>query len=127
MKQNRAFLPVITIGILTALTACGREPDISYKTDVAPILSKYCDECHLKGGEGTENTDFVVESYDTVMKGTKFGPVVVAGHSASSTLYRLVTGQVDKSIQMPHDKTEKLNQQEATVIQQWIDQGAQDN
>jgi hypothetical protein len=127
VKASSALKLLVTAGIVSGLVACGSDTDVSYKTDVAPILSKYCDECHLKGGEGTENTDFVVENYDTVMKGTKFGPVIVAGDSTSSTLYRLVTGKVDKSIEMPHEKTEKLNQEELSVIQHWIDQGANNN
>jgi hypothetical protein len=126
MKKSTTYL-FITAGFLFGLTACDREPSVSYKTDVAPILSKYCDECHLKGGEGTENTGFVVESYDTVLQGTKFGPVIVAGDSTSSTLYRLVNGQVDESIQMPHEKTERLTDEELMVVQRWIDQGAKNN
>jgi uncharacterized membrane protein len=127
MTLTSAFLLTIATGMLTGLTACDQEPKISYQNDVAPILSKYCDECHLSGGEGTANTGFVVESYDTVMQGTNLGPVVVAGDAISSTLYRLVAGEVDESIQMPHEKQEKLTEQEVMVLQQWIDQGAQNN
>lgn len=127
MKQRSAFFLLITAGITAGLAACDKEPAVSYKTDVAPILNKYCNECHLSGGEGTEHTGFVVESYDTVMKGTKFGPVIVAGDATSSTLYRLVTGKVDESIMMPHEKEEKLNDEEITVVQHWIDQGAKNN
>jgi hypothetical protein len=126
MKKSAFFL-VIAAGISAGLTACDKEPKVSYNTDVAPILSKYCDECHLVGGEGTENTGFLVESYETVMKGTTLGPVVVAGDSISSTLYRLVAGQVDESIQMPHEKEEKLTEEEIKVVQRWIDQGAKNN
>ena len=60
------------------------------------------------------------------MKGTQYGPVIVAGDSASSTLYRLVAGKVDKSIQMPHGK-EKLSSAEVATIENWIDQGAKNN
>jgi hypothetical protein len=112
---------------LTTFTACDREPGTSYQQDVVPILSKYCNECHLPEGEGTKNTGFLVDSYDAVMRGTKYGPVVVAGDSTSSTLYRLVTGKVDESIQMPHEKEEQLNAEEILVIQNWIDQGAKNN
>ena len=57
------------------------------------------------------------------MKGTKFGPVVVAGDPLSSSLYRLVAGKVDPSIRMPHGK-EALSQEEILKIEQWIEQGA---
>ena len=59
------------------------------------------------------------------MKGTKYGPVVVAGDPLSSSLYRLVAGKVDPSIQMPHGK-EALAPEEIVTIERWIEQGAKD-
>lgn len=111
---------------IAAITACDSAPNVSFKKDVHPILTKRCAECHLAQGEGTQKSGFSTDSYESVMKGTKFGPVVVAGDALSSTLYRLVAGEVDKSIQMPHGK-EKLTGQEIKVIQDWIDQGAENN
>jgi hypothetical protein len=58
-----------------------------------------------------------------MMKGTKFGAVVVPGSSVSSTLYRLVSGQADPSIRMPHGQT-ALSEADAAMIAAWIDQGA---
>jgi hypothetical protein len=108
------------------ISGCGSEQQFSYKSDIKPILDLHCAECHLKGGTGAEATKFLVDSYDNVMKGTKFGPVVVAGDSLSSSLYRLVSGKVDKSIQMPHSKG-PMTADEITAIEKWIDQGALNN
>jgi uncharacterized membrane protein len=127
MTRSSITILGIAAGILSGLTACDREPSISYKTDVAPILSKYCNECHLPGGKGAEKAGFLVESYDTVMQGTKFGPVIMAGDATSSTLYRLVSGQADESIRMPHGKEDRLTDKEVMIVQQWIDQGAPNN
>jgi hypothetical protein len=52
--------------------------------------------------------------------------VVVAGDPLSSSLYRLVAGKVDPSIRMPHGK-ESLSQEEIATIEQWIEQGANNN
>ncbi|MCU7855659.1 MAG: hypothetical protein KZQ79_08215, partial [Candidatus Thiodiazotropha sp. (ex Lucinoma borealis)] len=60
------------------------------------------------------------------MKGTKFGPVVVAGDPLSSSFYRLVAGKVDPSIRMPHGK-EALSTIEISMIENWISQGAENN
>ncbi|MGQ9660601.1 MAG: c-type cytochrome domain-containing protein [Thermochromatium sp.] len=76
--------------ILLALTGCNRPSEVSFAQNVQPILKKRCVECHLNGGAGHVASGFLVESYETVMKGTKFGPVIVPGHAASSSLYRLV-------------------------------------
>ncbi len=127
MKKRSSILLASICGVaIVAITGCSSEKNVSYKSDIKPILDKHCAECHLKGGTGTEATQFLIDSYDNLMKGTKFGPVIVAGDSLSSSLYRLVSGKVDKSIQMPHSK-EPMPATEITAIEKWIDQGAQNN
>ena len=109
------------------LAGCSTGPDtVSFKSGVKPLIDKYCTECHLQGGAGAEASGFVTASYESIMKGTKFGPVVVAGDPLSSSLYRLVAGKVDPSIRMPHGK-EALSQEEILKIEHWIEQGARDN
>jgi cytochrome c553 len=109
------------------LAGCSAGPAaVSFKTDVKPIIDTYCTECHTKGGAGDEASGFVTETYDSIMKGTKFGPVVVAGDPLSSSLYRLVAGKVDPSIRMPHGK-EALSPEEIAKLEQWIEQGAKNN
>ncbi len=105
---------------------CAQEAQVSFKSDVQPILDKHCASCHTGEGDGVKASGFKVDGHANVMKGTKLGPMVVAGHSESSSLYRLVAGKVDKSIQMPHGK-EKLADAEIGSIKSWIDQGAKDN
>ena len=108
------------------LAGCGQAAEVSYARDVKPIIDKNCVECHLNGGKGQVASGFLVETYDSLMKGTKFGPVIVAGDPLSSSLYRLVAGEVDKSIQMPHGK-DPLPPEEIGTIERWIAQGAKNN
>ena len=124
-RQNTLFTAIFA-GIVAAVAGCDKAPSMSFKNDVNPLLNKYCAECHTAQGEGTRESGYEVGSYEAVMMGTKYGPVVVAGDSTSSSLYRLVSGEVHESIQMPHGK-EKLSAEEISVIQNWIDQGAQNN
>ncbi len=105
---------------------CAGQPDLSFNKDVKPVLDKHCAACHTQGGDGVLASGFEVGSYASVMKGTRFGPVVVAGDALSSSLYRLVAGKVDPSIKMPHGK-ESLTEAEIAVIEGWIQQGAKDN
>jgi hypothetical protein len=111
---------------LSLLGGCSDAPTVSFRSDVAPILAKYCAECHVGNGEGTQASEFRVDSYENVIKGTKYGPVIVAGDPLSSSLYRLVSGKVDPSIQMPHGK-ESLSAGEIAMVEHWIAQGARDN
>jgi len=114
-------------------TGCSQQ--VSFNKDVKPILASSCLQCHDGGGEGSSASGFNVQDYDSLMQGTKFGPVVVAGDSVSSTLYRLIDHKADPKIQMPphHDVTlaegrsEPLSDAQINTIKMWIDQGAKNN
>jgi hypothetical protein len=121
MKSAILGLPAVLL-----LSGCGKYASVSYEKEVKPIINIHCVECHLNGGKGQVASGFLVESYDSLMKGTKFGPVVVAGDPLSSSLYRLVAGEVDKSIQMPHGK-DPISDEEIGTIERWIAQGAKNN
>ena len=124
---KRLCLPLVVLAS-AVLTGCGPQggPPVSFSGQVQPILKRACGDCHARGGAGAEKSGFAVDSYQAVMKGTRFGPVVTPGSAVSSSLYRLVAGEVDPSIQMPHGK-EKLPAQDIKLIMTWIDQGAKDN
>ena len=123
---------VVFIAIPVLTMACSDQ--VSFKDDVNPFLISNCLTCHL-GGEGSAKSGFSVQNYTTVMRGTKLGPVVVAGDSTSSTLYRLIDHKADPKIQMPphHDeslsemKLDPLSLAQVETIKRWIDQGAKDN
>lgn len=108
---------------------------VSYENDVNPILVDSCLTCHTGKGEGLEASGFSVRTYDELMKGTKFGPVVIPGDSSSSSLYRMIDHKVDRKIQMPpHHKEslasgikDKLTLEQINIIKLWIDQGAKNN
>ncbi len=120
---------------------CGVK-QVSFKQDVHPILQKNCQSCHAPGGEGYEKSGFSVQSYETVMKGTKHGPVIAPGSSLSSTLVILIEHKADPSINMPRSKAKPLLEhekylkdwkvpmlpaEEIRLIRAWIDQGAKNN
>ena len=70
--------------------------------------------------------------YDSIMKGTKFGPVVVPKSGISSTLYLVIANKTSPEIQMPPHHENSLAEGRGTpltgdqieVIGKWIDQGA---
>lgn len=126
MTRTMPFMFALAAGFI--LAGCGQQQaQLSFAKDISPLIKKNCSECHLPpDGDGYKKSAFSVESYETLMKGTKFGPVIVAGDAASSSLYRMVSGQVDKSIQMPHGKT-SLPADQVALIGRWIDQGAKNN
>ncbi len=64
---------LVCLGIvLFCLALAGCEGKVSYSADVQPILDSYCVKCHSDAGEGEAASGLAVDSYDAVMKGTKF-------------------------------------------------------
>jgi hypothetical protein len=120
-----AMSTVSLLCVAVSLGACTGPGQSSFTADVQPLLDKHCASCHL-GGEGTQASGFDVATYESLMIGTHYGPVVVPRDAASSSLYRLVSGKVDPSIQMPHGQV-RLSETQIAVIESWIDQGAKNN
>jgi len=122
------FTIVIFVMILTSCDNTSQPMEsVSYAREVAPILQSNCLKCHNKEGEGYKKSGLNMETYASLMTGTKFGPVVVPGSSVSSTLVRLISGKADPAISMPHGGMQLLKEQEIKAITNWIDQGARDN
>ena len=107
-------------------SARAAEPAVSFKDDVLPIFMVHCAACHAPGGEGTVASGLDLTSYKGVMKGTKFGPMVVPGATESSNLMRLLDWRASPQLRMPHGK-QQLPIGERTTIRRWIQQGAKDN
>ena len=121
-------LMVLSVGLLH-----GCDSTVSYSKDVLPILEKKCVECHsaTRQGEGYQKSGLSMDSYDALIKGTKFGAVVKPGDSFTSALVMLAEGRADPSIKMPHQKAETriedLTSKELSLVKKWIDQGAVNN
>lgn len=113
------------VAVAFALAGCS-ESEVSYKADVQPIVQQYCVECHAEGGKGSQASGLVLTSYDSLMKGTRFGAIVKPGDSLSSVLIMLVEGRADPSIKMPHGR-EPLPKEKIAVLKKWVEQGAKNN
>lgn len=118
---------IIAAGLAVGLTGaagCERNQDLSFAQDVKPVIDEHCSSCHVQGQAGYEVSGFASDSYASLMKGTKFGPVVIPGDSFNSTLVVLIEGRADSSINMPHGTLRELRSEEIDIIRRWIDSGA---
>jgi hypothetical protein len=122
MTKRVVLVAMSALAITTLQTGCS-DKALTYQTDIKPILEANCVSCHVPGEKGYEKSGLLLNSYEGLMKGTKFGAVVVPGSSVSSTMYRLVSGKADPTIHMPHGKS-LLPKETVAMIGSWIDQGA---
>ena len=113
------------IACLSLLAACSQR-DVSFSADVQPVLKKYCLECHVPGGAGYIASAFDMSSYETFMKGGKYGAFVIPGDPLTSALNMLVEGRANPSIRMPHGR-EKLSDREIEILRVWVQEGAKNN
>lgn len=121
-----------TVFWLALVAACQEksatnEQSISYKNDISPILQTHCLKCHNPQGEGYKTSGLNMESYQTLMSGTKYGPIIDPGNSIGSTLVRVINAKTDPAIAMPHGGLHLLTDENRSKIATWIDQGAMDN
>jgi Planctomycete cytochrome C len=92
------------------------------------IFEANCLDCHLPpSGEGYITSGLDLETYETLMKGTLYGPVILPGDSRHSILNMLVEGRADASLRMPHIKDHPLADKEIEILRCWVDQGAINN
>ena len=122
----RLLAGVLLTGTTLFAAGCGGGA-VSYARDVEPILEANCLSCHQPGGAGFEASGFSMASYDDLMKGTQYGPMIIPGDSEGSNLLVLMEGRADPSISMPHGSMEPVSAADIATIRRWIDQGAKKN
>jgi len=100
-------------------------PDLAQKRVFAdliqPILERRCAACH---GPEKHKADLSVESYEILLKGSKDGPVLVAGKAVDSPLISRLLLPLDDEDHMPPDGKPQLTLAEIAALQWWIDCGA---
>ena len=110
----------------SAGSVCAAPAKTSFVDDVLPIFKGYCFGCHQPGGQGNERSGLDLSTYEGVMRGTKFGKMVVPGDPESSNLMWLLDWRGAPETHMPLGK-KKLSTCERDTIRSWIREGAQNN
>ena len=121
------LLAAFSLTALAQTTAPAQKKEVSFKADVRSILDDYCMGCHVPGGKGYEKSGLDLRTYQSLMKGTKFGPVVTPGSSLTSTLNVLVSGHADPAISMPFGIKGGLPKDKVDLLNKWVNQGAKNN
>jgi mono/diheme cytochrome c family protein len=110
----------------SAPSAAATGAAVSFKADVLPIFKAHCLVCHTPGSEGTIASGLDLSNFQGVMKGTKYGPMVIPGNAEYSNLMWLLDWRASPQLRMPHGQ-QQLPAGERDTIRSWIRQGAKDN
>lgn len=122
-----AAVAAVVAGIATPMsTACAAGPQLSFSEDILPIFRGRCAGCHQPSGEGYEKSGLDLTSYEGLMKGTKFGKMVIPKDPDSSNLMWLLDHRASPELRMPHGK-KKLSTCDRNDIRAWIREGALNN
>jgi len=99
-------------------TGAASSVQISYASDVRPILESRCGSCHM-GEFVSEGLD--MNTYESLIAGSQNGPVIVPGDANDSLLVQKVTeGKMPK-------RGPKLTPAQIQIITDWINTGALNN
>ena len=113
---------------LFLFSGCATQRVVSFQNDINPILTDKCLQCHEPpNGVGYAQTGLNMESYDTLMKGTIFGTVIIPGDSRRSVINKLTEGRAGEMMRMPHGDARKLTAEEIELFELWVNQGALNN
>ena len=128
MTDSLACRPLLLLGLLSALlqfaeirTTQAAEPQAGSQA-FAPamtVLKKYCVGCHNADEAGG---DLRLDSYASLVKGSKRGSVITPTRGDLSRLVRVLSGQAKPS--MPPADEPQPTAEEIGLIATWIDLGA---
>ena len=119
-----AAAAVGTTILMPVQKVCAQQSQMSFAEDINPIFKGYCVSCHQPGGQGYEASGLDLTSYDGLMKGTKFGPMVIPGKPDESNLIVLIDGKAKISMPFGHKLLPSCLRDN---IWSWIFQGAKNN
>jgi uncharacterized membrane protein len=133
ITHGRDFLTQFAPEPLRALLGGGNRPaaapgmksnlnqQLLFSALIQPILRRRCSACH---GPEKHKGDLSVESYETLLKGGKEGPVLIAGKALDSPMIHRVLLPLNDDDHMPPDGKPQPTLAEIAVLQWWIERGA---
>jgi len=120
----RRTTPALTALALLAATLGARAQAVDFKSQIAPIISSKCKDCHTGKKKETDKKPKAGLALDTP-GGIRAGGIIERGNAEGSEFYaRLILPETDDELMPPGDDGGPLSKKEIDLIKRWIDQGA---
>jgi uncharacterized membrane protein len=95
--------------------------DTFYGARIHSIFEQHCFTCH---GPNKHKSNLRLDSYASLMRGGKHGPVIKSGNVQSSELFRRITLPATDDDFMPKENKRPVSADEVKLIELWIAAGA---
>ncbi len=105
------------IWLAATVAALGAPPEVSFRRNIAPLLTQRCLACHKAD---QPMAGLRLTSRAAILKGGQHGPALVPGDAAASRLYRRVAGLEQPAMPLGG----RLSDAEIAALKSWIDAGA---
>ncbi|NLI32215.1 MAG: hypothetical protein GX422_05445 [Deltaproteobacteria bacterium] len=112
----------IIVSVLAALNCASGQQQYPVPTfaDASAIFSKYhCTLCH---GSAKASDGLALHTYESLMRGSRNGPVIIRKEPAKSILIRQIKGE--KEPRMPINGPPWVTDGEVQILEKWIAVGA---
>lgn len=116
--DDRAELPQ-EVTQASAMPTLGEDQVPSYDVHIEPLVKRYCISCHRPG---KKNNNYLMQSYDEVMKSGDYAPNVIPGDLASNLIRMLHREEIDAGGPMP--PTKALKPEIIAIFERWVLGGA---
>ena len=113
------FLSVLFLASPLPIRANTEDRGTFFESRIRPLLIQRCGSCH---GKLSQKNGLRLDSYDTMLKGGKRGPVIVPGNAENSLSISAIR-QTHDTLKMPPEKP--LSDQIVNDFVTWINDGAQ--
>jgi mono/diheme cytochrome c family protein len=138
ITMKHSLLLALGLALPLVVTAADKKPvdtskiplpvprKVDFVKEVYPIFKDACISCH---GPEKQKGKYRMDSKEAAFKDTDYGPTVVPGKSAESSLIHMCCNLIDEMMMPPPSdtpgKSEPLTAEQIGILRAWIDQGAE--
>ncbi len=108
-------------GSLLILSSAGAQEKITYSDQILPLVEANCAKCH---NADKKKADLDLTSFQSALKGSGSGPIVLSGNPDGSKLWKALTHAEEPF--MPPNRP-KLSDKELDLFRKWISGGLLEN